>query len=46
MTLGELRVEAPFATLAHPVMVYPRLPVPPERRVDLIATPQRLLRLG
>ena len=41
-----LRVEAPFATLAHPVMVYPRLPVPPERRVDLIATPQRLLRLG
>jgi len=28
------------------VMVYPRLPVPPERRVDLIATPQRLLRLG
>src|SRR5690606_12388019 len=41
-----LQVEAPFATLAHPVMVYPRLPVPPERRVDLIATPQRLLRLG
>ena len=40
------RVEAPFATLAHPVMVYPRLPVPPERRVHLIATPQRLLRLG
>ncbi|MEN2981389.1 MAG: hypothetical protein ABDH20_01930, partial [Thermus sp.] len=33
-----LRVGAPFATLAHPLMVYPRLPVTPERRVDLIAT--------
>ncbi|WP_460387777.1 5-formyltetrahydrofolate cyclo-ligase [Thermus thalpophilus] len=41
-----LQVEAPFATLAHPVMVYPRLPVPSERRVDLIATPQRLIRPG
>lgn len=39
-----LRVEAPFATLAHALMVYPRLPVEPERRVDLIATPQRLIR--
>ncbi|WP_337844395.1 5-formyltetrahydrofolate cyclo-ligase [Thermus sp.] len=39
-----LRVEAPFATLAHPVMVYPRLPVEPERRVQLLATPHRLLR--
>jgi len=37
-------VEAPFATLAHPLMVYPELPVEPERRVDLIATPQRLIR--
>jgi 5-formyltetrahydrofolate cyclo-ligase len=39
-----LKVEAPFATLAHPLMVYPELPVEPERRVDLIATPQRLIR--
>jgi 5-formyltetrahydrofolate cyclo-ligase len=39
-----LQVAAPFATLAHPLMVYPQLPVPPERRVDLIATPQRLIR--
>ncbi|AEV15091.1 5-formyltetrahydrofolate cyclo-ligase [Thermus sp. CCB_US3_UF1] len=39
-----LRVAAPFATLAHPLMVYPRLPVTPERRVDLIATPERLIR--
>lgn len=41
---GWLRVEAPFATLAHALMVYPRLPVEPERRVDLIATPARLIR--
>lgn len=38
-----LQVEAPFATLAHPVMIYPRLPVR-ERTVQLIATPQRLIR--
>ncbi len=38
-----LEVEAPFATLAHPVMIYPRLPVR-ERTVQLIATPQRLIR--
>ncbi len=41
---GWLAVEAPFATLAHALMVYPKLPVEPERRVDLIATPQRLIR--
>ncbi len=39
-----LAVEAPFATLAHALMVYPKLPVEPERRVDLIATPARLIR--
>ncbi len=41
---GWLKVEAPFATLAQPVMAYPRLPVPPERRVQPIATPQRPIR--
>ncbi len=39
-----LQVEAPWATLAHPLMVYPRLPAEPERRVQLIATPSRLIR--
>lgn len=40
-----LEVQAPFATLAHPVMVYPHLPER-ERTVQLIATPQRLIRTG
>ncbi|WP_114313068.1 5-formyltetrahydrofolate cyclo-ligase [Thermus caldifontis] len=39
-----LSVDAPFATLAHALMVYAKLPVEPERRVDLIATPARLIR--
>ncbi|WP_041658234.1 5-formyltetrahydrofolate cyclo-ligase [Marinithermus hydrothermalis] len=38
-----LEVGAPWATLVHPLQLLPELPVPPERRIDLIATPYELL---
>ncbi len=38
-----LEVGAPWATLVHPLQLMPELPVPPERRIDLIATPYELL---
>ncbi|RDI96620.1 5-formyltetrahydrofolate cyclo-ligase [Meiothermus sp. QL-1] len=40
-----LEVPAPWATLAHTLMLFEKLPCPAERRVDLIATPHRVLGL-
>ncbi|RIH81165.1 5-formyltetrahydrofolate cyclo-ligase family protein [Meiothermus luteus] len=38
-----LRVAAPWATLAHTLMVFEALPCEPEGKVDLIATPHQVI---
>ncbi|AWR87033.1 5-formyltetrahydrofolate cyclo-ligase [Meiothermus taiwanensis] len=39
----DLQVAAPWATLAHTLMIFDELPCQPERRVDLIATPHQII---
>jgi len=38
-----LEVVTPWATLAHPLMVFPQLPVTPERYLNLVVTPDETL---
>lgn len=38
-----LQVAAPWATLAHTLMIFDKLPCPPERKVDLVATPYQVI---
>ena len=38
-----LEVAAPWVSLAHTLMVFDVLPCPPERKLDLIATPHQVL---
>lgn len=38
-----LEVAAPWATLAHTLMLFDLLPCEPERRLDLIATPHQVM---
>lgn len=39
----DLQVAAPWATLAHTLMIFDELPCEPERKVDLIATPHQVI---